>query len=140
MPRLNERLGHIAPQLWLLDAMYFNRSSFETVRNLQSHILIKYIPVTSAPDTELFRDVLEDANRLFNAESSAVDPVESEHGFDRQRWYQWSVKKTSAEFAVKWEISINRPAVPVDLLVAMGYGGFRKEVPEIVGNGEKTWS
>ncbi len=50
-------------------------------------------------DTKLFRDVLEDARRLFAAESAAVDPVEHAHGFDAERCCRWSMEKTSADFA-----------------------------------------
>ena len=99
LPKLHDQLGPAAPELWLFDALYFNRSSFNTVRDLQSHILIKYTPNHASVDRELFRDVLTDAKALFAAETSAVDPVETEEDFDSHRWCRWSMKKTSAEFA-----------------------------------------
>ena len=79
--------------------MYFNGSTFTTVRNLGAHLLIKYSPHEDDVDNTLFRDVLEDAKRLFAVQSPAIDPVEQQHGFDSQRWCSWSMKKTSAEFA-----------------------------------------
>ena len=100
LPIIHQLLGPAAPQLWLLDALYFNQSSFKTVRDQQAHLLIKYSPHEDEVDTKLFRDVLEDAKALFAAPpSAAIDPVEESHGFDSKRWCSWSMKKTSAEFA-----------------------------------------
>jgi hypothetical protein len=99
LPLLHQRLGPAAPELWLFDALYFNSSTFTTVRNLHSHLLIKYSPDEDDGDTKLFRDVLEDAKALFAVDSPAIDPVEQENGFDSARWCSWSMKKTSAEFA-----------------------------------------
>ena len=99
LPITQQLLGPAAPQLWLLDALYFNQSTFTTVRDLQAHLLIKYSPDENDVDTKLFRDVLEDAKRLFAAHTKAIDPVEESHGFDSKRWCSWSMKKTSAEFA-----------------------------------------
>lgn len=99
LPWLHRRLGTSAPELWLLDAHYFNHSSFQTVRTLDAHLLIKYTPHGDPVETKLFRDVLDDAQRLFTADTKAIDPVESSCGFDSERWCSWSMKKTSAEFA-----------------------------------------
>ena len=85
--------------MWLLDAYYFNQSSFQTIRDLQTHLLIKYSPHEDDVDTKLFRDVLEDAKALFAANTKAIDPVPQEKGFDSERCCSWSMKKTSAEFA-----------------------------------------
>ena len=95
----DQLLGPAAPQLWLLDALYFNQPIFSTVRDEQAHLLIKYSPHEDEVDSKLFRDVLEDAKALFAAPSSAVDPVEDRQSFDPKRWCSWSMKKTSAEFA-----------------------------------------
>jgi hypothetical protein len=99
LPIAGQLLGPAAPQLWLLDALYFNHSTFSTVRNQNAHLLIKYSPKENELDTKLFRDVLEDARCLFAANTTAIDPVEESHGFDSKRWCSWSMKKTSAEFA-----------------------------------------
>jgi hypothetical protein len=99
LPVVHKRLGPAAPKLWLFDALYFNRSTFTTVRNLEAHLLIKYSPNEDDVDTKLFRDVLEDAKALFAVDSRAIDPIEQAHGFDWTRGCSWSMKKTSAEFA-----------------------------------------
>jgi hypothetical protein len=99
LPLAHRLLGSAAPQLWLLDAYYFNQSTFNTVRAQLAHLLIKYSPEQEDVDTKLFRDVLEDAKALFAAPSAAIEPVEEKHGFDSTRWCFWSMKKTSAEFA-----------------------------------------
>jgi hypothetical protein len=99
LPLIHKRLGECAPQLWLFDSLYFNQSTFKTVRGLNAHLLIKYSSDEDDADTKLFRDVLEDAKALFAVQSPAIDPVEQEHGFDSARWCSWSMKKTSAEFA-----------------------------------------
>jgi len=103
LPILQKQLGRCAPQLWLLDPHYFNQSSFKTVRDLKAHLLIMYTPEKNneqKTDNKLFRDVLEDARRLFAAESAAVEPIEHSHGFDSERCCHWSMKKTSADFAL----------------------------------------
>jgi hypothetical protein len=99
LPFTHQLLGPAAPQLWLLDAMYFNQTTFKIVRDQQAHLLIKYNSRDDSVDTRLFRDVLEDAKCLFAAETSSIDPVEKTKGFDSNRWCFWSMKKTSAEFA-----------------------------------------
>lgn len=102
LPILQKKLAGSAPQLWLLDPHYFNQSSFKTVRALKAHLLIMHVPDNKdeqEPDTKLFRDVLEDARRLFAAQSPAIEPVEHAHGFDADRCCHWSMKKTSADFA-----------------------------------------
>ena len=100
LPTAHGLLGSSAPHLWLLDGLYFNQPSFNTVRNQRAHLLIKYSPDQEDVDTRLFRDVLEDAKALFAAPSTAaIDPVAEHNGFDSTRWCSWSMKKTSAEFA-----------------------------------------
>ena len=99
LPITHQLLGPAAPQLWLLDAMYFSQQTFKIVRDQPAHLLIKYSPHDESVDTKLFRDVLEDAKYLFAANTKAIDAVETAKGFDSNRWCSWSMKKTSAEFA-----------------------------------------
>jgi hypothetical protein len=99
LPLLHQRLAPAAPQLWLFDALYFNRSTFTTVRDLDAHLLITHSPDDDEAEGKLFRDVLEDAKALFAVDSPALDPVQKSSGFDSARWCSWSMKKTSAEFA-----------------------------------------
>jgi hypothetical protein len=109
LPTLHQRLGPAAPQLWLLDALYFTQPFFHSVRQHDAHLLIKYSPhqEEETAGSKLFRDVLEDAKALFSAPSSALDPVQEKQAFDSTRWCSWSMKKTSAEFA----------AVPVNIFL-----------------------
>ena len=46
----------------------------------------------------MFRDVLEDANALFSAHTKAIDEIPHAHGFDAERWCDWSMKKVTLEF------------------------------------------
>jgi hypothetical protein len=86
-------MGSHAPQLWLVDGLYFNEGFFSLIRNdLQAHLLIK----CKNPE---FRDVLKDARALFNNASVAVEPIATAKGFDPHRWCSWTVQKTSGEFA-----------------------------------------
>ncbi|MEW5818284.1 MAG: hypothetical protein AB1798_23210 [Spirochaetota bacterium] len=94
-----QKLGSAAPRLWLFDALYFNQTTFNIVRQHQAHLLIKYSPRVDEATTKLFRDVLEDTKRLFAARTQAIDPVAAQQGFDSNRCCSWSMKKTSAEFA-----------------------------------------
>ena len=84
------RLGECFPDLILADSLYFNTSTFKKVRSKGAHILIK----GSNPE---FRTVLKDAQFLF--EHDVVEGVETDSGFDYMRFCQWSMKKTSGEFA-----------------------------------------
>jgi hypothetical protein len=124
LPIAHQLLGAAAPQLWLLDALYFNQPIFHTVRAQQAHLLIKYSPHEEKVDTQLFRDVLEDAKALFAAHNSAIDPVDGQQSFDSQRWCSWSMKKTSAEFA----------AVPVNIFFLVEDYPKRKKNPRT-----ETW-
>ena len=98
MPVVHQLLGPAAPQLWLLDPLYFNNSTFKIVRDLQSHLLIKYTPKEDQEGSKLFRDVLEDAAALFAAHTKAIDEIPHAHGFDTERWCDWSMKKVTLEF------------------------------------------
>ncbi len=101
---LPETLRETAPDLYLFDAYYFNRSTFNLVRSQDAHLLIKYSPHEKPDERQeaqqkLFRDVLEDARRLFAHPSSAVEPVEEASGFDEERWCSWSMKRVALQFA-----------------------------------------
>ena len=84
-------LGSGFPELNLFDSLYFNQTTFDTVRTLGSHLLIK--------SDEPFRDVLKDAELLFNAQTTAIDTIPETKGFDYERWCDYSIKVTSEEFA-----------------------------------------
>jgi len=99
LPIAHQLLEPAAPQLWLMDALYFTQPLFHTVRDQQAHILIKYTPHEDNVDEKLFRDVLQDTKALFAAKTKAIDPIPQEQGFDSNRCCSWSMKKTSAEFA-----------------------------------------
>jgi hypothetical protein len=120
----HQLLDPAAPQLWLLDALYFNQPTFQTVRDQQAHLLIKYSPHEDQVQSKLFRDVLQDAKALFAAPSSAVEPVEQRQGFDAKRWCSWCMKKTSAEFA----------GIPVNIFFLVEDDPKRKKNPHT-----ETW-
>jgi hypothetical protein len=86
----HERLGNCFPDLILADSLYFCESAFKTVRSNGAHLLIK----GSNPE---FRAVLQDAQFLF--EHDVVSGVQTDSGFDYERFCHWSMKKTSGEFA-----------------------------------------
>jgi hypothetical protein len=120
LPIIHQMLGSAAPQLWLFDALYFNHTIFRIVGEQNAHLLIKYSPhENDEEESKLFRDVLEDAKRLFAANTPAIDPVEQSHGFDSNRWCSWSMKKTSAEFA----------AVPVNISLLVEDYPKRRKTP-----------
>lgn len=48
LPILHRTLGPSEPELWLLDAHYFNHSSFQTIRRLHAHLLVKYTPTENS--------------------------------------------------------------------------------------------
>jgi hypothetical protein len=86
----HKQLGSCFPDLILCDSLYFCTNSFETVRSTGAHILIK----SSNPE---FRSVLQEARFCF--ENDVVTTVETDSGFDDERFCHWSMKKTSGEFA-----------------------------------------
>ncbi len=99
IPVVHEKLGPSAPQLWLFDGLYFNKSTFETVRNLGAHLLVKCKPDDDAEETKAFRTVLEDAKWVFDNENDMAEPVATQTGFDSVRCCSWSMKRASAKFA-----------------------------------------
>jgi len=88
-----KRLKEHSPELWLLDGLYFNASTFSLIcKELGSHLLLK------CKDPE-FRDVLKDASAYFQHPPSIGDPPHSVEGWDSERQCSWTLKTTSGEFA-----------------------------------------
>jgi hypothetical protein len=83
-----EILGEAQPQLWLLDALYFNTNTIKIAREQQAHVLFKF------KEAE-FRTVTQDAQNLF--EHWGGDEEQSE--FDGERMCRWTVRKTNDSFA-----------------------------------------
>ena len=81
-------LGPSSPKLWLLDGLYFNKTTFNLVRNQGAHLLIK----VEKPD---FREVLCDAQNLFQHFGGDIQ----EHGYDSQRLCSWTIQQTTGTFA-----------------------------------------
>jgi len=81
-------LGEAKPELWLLDALYFNTNTIKIAREQGAQVLFKF------KDADL-RTVTKDAENLF--EHWGAD--EEERGFDSERLCRWRVRKTTEEFA-----------------------------------------
>lgn len=81
------------PELILLDALYFNRDIFKSIRDkYKSHLMIK----CKEPD---FRDVLREAKRTFDAGDFFKEEIESKQGFDSLRFCHWNIEVTKDEYA-----------------------------------------
>ncbi len=83
-------LGPQFPELLLLDGEYFTRNFFEEVASCNAQLLIK--------SKEPFRDVHQDAQRLFQAKEKFPGDIIEESGFDSDRICSWSIQITSGEF------------------------------------------
>jgi len=81
-------LGDLRPELWLLDALYFNEKTIRIAREQQTHVLFKF------KEAE-YRVVTMDAQNLF--EHFGGD--EEKSGWDIERQCQWKVRKTVDSFA-----------------------------------------
>jgi hypothetical protein len=81
-------LGPSSPKLWLLDGLYFNKTTFNVVRNQGAHLLIK----VEKPD---FREVLCDARNLFQHFGGDIE----QQGYDSQRICSWRIQQTTGSFA-----------------------------------------
>jgi hypothetical protein len=81
-------LGQMRPELWLLDALYFNEKTIRIAREQGTHILFKF------KDAE-YREVSKDAQNLF--EHFGGD--EEKSGWDNERQCRWKVRKTVDRFA-----------------------------------------
>jgi len=84
-------LGPQFPELLLLDGEYFTRNFFEEVTSCNAHLLIK--------SKEPFRDVHQDAQRLFQAKEKFPGDIIEESGFDVERCCRWTIQITTGEFA-----------------------------------------
>ncbi len=81
-------LGELRPQVWLTDALYFNKETIRIAREQDAHILFKFKKAE-------FREVTLDAQNLF--EHFGGD--EEASGWDCERQCQWKVRKTVDAFA-----------------------------------------
>ncbi len=81
-------LGKLRPQLWLLDALYFNTNTIKIARAQKAHVLFKFKEAD-------FREVTKDAQNLF--EHFGGD--EQQTGWDPTRQCRWKVRKTIDAFA-----------------------------------------
>jgi len=81
-------LGKLRVQLWLLDALYFNRNTIQIAREQKAHVLFKFKAAE-------FREVSQAAQNLFQYYGG-----DEEHsGWDRERQCRWKVRKTIDRFA-----------------------------------------
>jgi hypothetical protein len=80
------------PSHLLFDALYFTENTFHRVREKGAHLLIK----CKDPN---FREVLKNAQFIFNAQNEVVDKVITDSGFDSQRVCNWKIEITSGEYA-----------------------------------------
>jgi len=81
-------LGKLRPELWLLDALYFNRNTIAIARGQHSHVLFKF------KDAD-YRNVTADASNLFQY----FGGDEELSGWDSQRGCRWKLRKTLDRFA-----------------------------------------
>lgn len=81
-------LGPMCPELWLLDALYFNKNTFKLVRSQNAHLLIK------VKEAE-YREVTKDAQNLFDHFGGDLE----RKGFDKERLCNWHIKQTTDTFA-----------------------------------------
>lgn len=83
-----EALGEARPELWLLDALYFNANTIKVARQQGAEVLFKFKKAS-------FRTVTKDAQNLF--EHFGGD--EEQSGFDCRRMCRWQMRKTIDRFA-----------------------------------------
>jgi hypothetical protein len=81
-------LGKLRPELWLLDALYFNRNTIAIARRQRSHLLFKF------KDAD-YRTVTADASNLFQY----FGGDEELSGWDSERGCRWKLRKTVDHFA-----------------------------------------
>ena len=81
-------LGKLRPELWLLDALYFNRNTIAIARGQMAHVLFKF------KDAD-YRTVTADAANLFQH----FGGDEELSGWDSQRGCRWKLRKTIDRFA-----------------------------------------
>ena len=81
-------LGGLRPELWLLDALYFNTNTIKIARGQKAHVLFKFKEAD-------FREVTKDAQNLFQH----LGGDEEQTGWDSARQCRWKVRKTIDTFA-----------------------------------------
>jgi hypothetical protein len=81
-------LGKLRPQLWLLDALYFNTNTIKIARGQRAHVLFKFKEAD-------YREVSQDAQTLF--QHFGAD--EEQTGWDHERQCRGKVRKTLDAFA-----------------------------------------
>ncbi len=81
-------LGELRPELWLLDALYFNKNTIAIARRQRSQVLFKF------KDAD-YRTVTADAANLFQH----FGGDEELSGWDAQRGCRWKLRKTLDHFA-----------------------------------------
>ena len=81
-------LGKLRPQLWLLDALYFNTNNIKIARGKKAHVLFKFKEAD-------FREVTQDAQNLF----PHLGGDEEQTDWDSARQCRWKVRKTVDAFA-----------------------------------------
>ena len=81
-------LGRLRPELWLLDALYFNVNTIAIARRLRSQVLFKF------KDAD-YRAVTADAANLFQYFGGDEELT----GWDAQRQCRWKLRKTLDRFA-----------------------------------------
>ncbi len=80
-------LGAQRPELWLLDALYFNRNTIAIARGQRAHVLFKFKEAD-------YRTVTADAENLFRY----CGGDEESTGWDAQRGCRWKLRKTLDRF------------------------------------------
>ena len=81
-------LGKLRPELWLLDALYFNKNTIAIARGQHSHVLFKF------KDAD-YRSVTADASNLFQH----FGGDEELSGWDSERGCRWKLRQTLDRFA-----------------------------------------
>jgi len=80
-------LGSLRPQLWLLDALYFNANTIKIARSHKAHVLFKFKRAD-------FRTVTKDAQNLFQH----FGGDEQQSGWDDERLCRWTLRQTLEQF------------------------------------------
>lgn len=80
-------LGPQRPELWLLDALYFNMNTIKIAREQKAHVLFKFKQAD-------FRSVTADAQNLFQHFGGDEEAT----GWDEQRGCRWRMRKTLDDF------------------------------------------
>jgi len=81
-------LGKLRPELWLLDALYFTKTTIAIARGQHAHLLFKFKNAD-------YRSVTADASNLFHY----FGGDEELRGWDTQRGCRWRVRKTLDHYA-----------------------------------------